>query len=427
VLDKITAFAPDERHYAKVFRSLYASDFTLANNSGWSAGSENILRLVYLPAKIFNSMGISDLNSIRLQAVGYSLSAALMLYSMASNTRFFGLQSRKWITIALLMPSVFLWSTLGLRENLILFFLVGAYFTISKILNSNSKWYLAPLILLLIGLYVTKGYLYIIFFFSVSASVVILYFQRIRDRKKFVIILSSFLIPLLLFPTATKTNFDLGKLFTSVVIESTEQTNLAKLSTVISIVDYESTGQTSQELLFQIKNNLTLYSLVTKFGFYDGLKKASEKVVTKSKEKKSEIRNTKLDFASAKLDDPSSVVIGSLRFLFSPIPFVDSGSYIINLLSYESPVWYIFYLLLLLIVGKLVFRRYETNLTILSVVLFSAFFLVTSALIEVNTGTSIRHRSVLLFLILIAIANVRELSDKNEPEFDDSMQRRDYN
>jgi hypothetical protein len=418
MLDKITAFAPDEKHYLKIFKSLYTSDFLLPNKSGWSLGSENILRLLYLPAKIFNSLGISDLYSIRLQAVGYSLSAALMLYSMASKVLFFGLSSRKWITIGLLIPSVFLWSTLGLRENLIFFFLVGAYYAISNFLNTNSRSYLASLVFLLIGLYVTKGYLYIIFFFSVAASVTVLFLQTKKDRKKYLTIVASFLIPLLIFPTATKANFDLGRFFTSAVIDSTEPTKS------ISIVDFESTGQNTQELYLQIEDNPSLFLLVSKLGLYGGIKKASEKVSVNSSEQKLESRNTKLNFESAKLSNPSSVVIGSLRFVFAPIPFVDSGNYFVNLLSYESPVWYIFYLLLFLIVGKLIIRRYEMNISLLSAVLFSGIFLVVSALIEVNTGTSIRHRSVLLFLILIAIANVK---DKHEHEYDESIQRRDYN
>jgi hypothetical protein len=164
--------------------------------------------------------------------------------------------------------------------------------------------------------------------------------------------------------------------------------------------------------------------LVSKLGLYGGIKKASEKVSVNSSDQKLESRNTKLNFESAKLSNPSSVVIGSLRFVFAPIPFVDSGNYFVNLLSYESPVWYIFYLLLFLIVGKLIIRRHEMNISLLSAVLFSGIFLVVSALIEVNTGTSVRHRSVLLFLILIAIANVK---DKHEHEYDESIQRRDYN
>lgn len=421
MLDKITAFAPDEKTYLKIFRGLYKSDFLLPNDSGWSLGSENVLRLLYLPAKIFNSLGISDLYSIRLQAVGYSLSAALMLYSMASNASFFGLSSRKWITIGLLIPSVFLWSTLGLRENLIFFFLVGAYFTISNFLKTNSMRYLASLIFVLIGLYSTKGYLFIILFFSVAASVIILFFKTNKDRKKYVIIAASFLIPLVILPAATKTNFDLGRFFTSAIIDFTEQTK------PISIVDFESTGQNTQGLYLQIEDNPPLFFLVSKLGLYGGIKKASEKVAMNSQEQKSESRNTKINFESAKLNNPSSVVIGSLRFIFAPIPFVDSGNYFINFLSYESPVWYIFYLLLFLIVGKLIFCRYEMSISLLSVVLCSVIFLVVSALIEVNTGTSIRHRSVLLFLILIAIANVNEFSDKHEHEFDESIRRRDYN
>ena len=87
-----------------------------------------------------------------------------------------------------------------------------------------------------------------------------------------------------------------------------------------------------------------------------------------------------------------------------PTPFVDNGSFFLNAQSYESFAWYFYYLILILLLIGLTRRRYVLNLVTLSSTLFSLGFIAMSALIEINDGTSVRHRAVLLIGILVMLA-----------------------
>jgi len=403
----ITAFAPDETNYLSIFKILYRSDFSMLNLAGWPPGSENVVRILYFPAKILNLVGVSELLSIRIQAVGYTISAALMLYIMASDTSFLGFSSRKWITFSLLIPSVFLWGSLGLRENLIQFFLVGSIYTITNFLRTNSKKYLVVLMLLSIGLYITKGYLFIILFLSIIMACVFLTIKSRKVELGYYLIVISLLIPLALFPSITKSNFESARYFTSVATQSSIETNLPGEVVINSFDEFKATGQTSQDLLLQIKNNPIFFFLASKIGLFNALKRTSEIPPGASNEEAIERHDARMNFKAAKVGEPLGVLFGSGRFLFTPIPFVDSGSFFLNILAVESFAWYAIYLFYILLIGKLIFRGREIGFPLVSLIFFTIFFVVISALIEVNTGTSIRHRSILLFCILITIGSAR--------------------
>jgi hypothetical protein len=107
------------------------------------------------------------------------------------------------------------------------------------------------------------------------------------------------------------------------------------------------------------------------------------------------------------LRDPTSLLVGAYNFLFVPVPFIDNGSFFLNAQSYESFVWYFYYLILLLLIIGLIRDLYSVNLAIASSALFTFGLIILSALVEINDGTSVRHRSVLLIGILVMIATYR--------------------
>ena len=117
----------------------------------------------------------------------------------------------------------------------------------------------------------------------------------------------------------------------------------------------------------------------------------------------------------ATLRDPVSVVKGAFNFLFVPAPFVENGSFFLNAQSYESFAWYLYYALLVLLVFGLLRRKYELNLHSIVATYFTLGFILLSALVEINDGTSVRHRSVLLVGILIMLAIFREKDSKTKP------------
>ena len=126
----------------------------------------------------------------------------------------------------------------------------------------------------------------------------------------------------------------------------------------------------------------------------------SEEVVNNSNQLRAE---------PASLRHPMTLVKSSASFLFVPIPFKDNGSFFLNLQSYESPIWYLFYILLLVIAFSLVRGTIRREFTTIAATIFSILFIIESSLVEVNVGTSIRHRSVLMIGILVAIVNQRRI------------------
>jgi peptidoglycan/LPS O-acetylase OafA/YrhL len=109
----------------------------------------------------------------------------------------------------------------------------------------------------------------------------------------------------------------------------------------------------------------------------------------------------------ASFREPVSLLMGAYNFLFVPTPFVDNGSFFLNAQSYESFVWYLYYLILILLLVGLVRGRYELNLATISSSLFALGFITLSALVEINDGTSVRHRAVLLIGVLVMLATFR--------------------
>ena len=108
LLDKVTAFAPDEVSYIQVFENLYTQDFDLDPFLGWPSESFNVLRLLYLPAKVMQVAGFSSFYSVRILSVLCAFIALYALLSSAPQLRFLGVKTTTWISGAFFVPSVFM-------------------------------------------------------------------------------------------------------------------------------------------------------------------------------------------------------------------------------------------------------------------------------------------------------------------------------
>ena len=120
-----------------------------------------------------------------------------------------------------------------------------------------------------------------------------------------------------------------------------------------------------------------------------------------------------LQVPSATFRDPVSILNGVFNFLIVPLPFVDNGSFFLNVQSYESFAWYIYYIVLIFLCVRMLRGRYELNIHSVTATYFALGFIFFSAMVETNDGTSVRHRSVLLIGILIMLATFREKKSKS--------------
>jgi hypothetical protein len=109
----------------------------------------------------------------------------------------------------------------------------------------------------------------------------------------------------------------------------------------------------------------------------------------------------KLSLKQAGLKHPDQVVISSLKFLLVPFIFIDNGSLFLNIQSIETPVWLFIYGLFLIALFQMIRNRREINYAVMMATLFVFEFVGISALAEVNVGTALRHRSLLLIPILV--------------------------
>ena len=117
---------------------------------------------------------------------------------------------------------------------------------------------------------------------------------------------------------------------------------------------------------------------------------------------KSVVENQKqLSLQQAGLKKPLQVLESSARFLLVPFIFMDNGSLFLNIQSIETPIWLFMYGLFFVGLYQIIRRRRELDYAVMMATLFAFEFVAISALTEINVGTALRHRSLLLIPILV--------------------------
>jgi hypothetical protein len=115
------------------------------------------------------------------------------------------------------------------------------------------------------------------------------------------------------------------------------------------------------------------------------------------------------------ITEPWSMLWPAFVFLAGPFPFVGDPGIAAKISSFESPLWWLLYTLVIYQFYR--FRRFKLfrDPAIIFTLIFLAGEITFSSLVEVNLGTSFRHRSILLapivFLYLRIAQRARELQD----------------
>jgi hypothetical protein len=100
-------------------------------------------------------------------------------------------------------------------------------------------------------------------------------------------------------------------------------------------------------------------------------------------------------------------------FLAGPFPFVGDPGIAARVSSFESPLWWLLYTLVIYQFYKFRSSKLLRDPAIIFTLIFLAGEIAFSSLVEVNLGTSFRHRSILLaplvFLYLRIAQRAHEL------------------
>ena len=424
LLANITAFAPDEESYLDLFSKLYNSDFTLAGTPGFDDANLNWLKLIYLPAKLMNILGVESLLALRFLSIGYSAMATLLLVRIAKSTGRDDRYFRTGLILISFMPTVFLWSSIGLRENFLYLEMSTILFCLSRLRNNIDFRNTLLLGFALFSLAMTKNYIYILFLFATLITLTLFSFINRRNFVNHLLVLSLTLIPLAVNPTLIPAinNYLLGQVEKVDTIEIGDINNDGRCdsfepcangngngngnsnSNEEDPVGYVATGgMTVHALLGELKRdpNTFVARIASAFGITSKLEAISKSAIVVETDKSVVENQKKLSLQQAGLKKPLQVLESSAKFLLVPFIFMDNGSLFLNIQSMETPIWLFIYGLFFVGLYHIIRRRHELDYAVMIATLFAFEFVAISALTEINVGTALRHRSLLLIPILV--------------------------
>uniref|UniRef100_UPI00404B35B9 hypothetical protein n=1 Tax=Candidatus Planktophila sp. TaxID=2175601 RepID=UPI00404B35B9 len=415
LLGNITAFAPDEGLYKSIFARLYSAGFT-SDVLGFSGSWEPWLRLLYLPAKLLTYFGISDLLSLRFLAIACSTLATYLLIKMARDNGRDDRVFKSAIIAISFIPTVFLWSSIGLRESFLYLEISAILYFLSRIKDELDVRNLLGLAVSVYSLSMTKNYIFILFLF---AFIITLLFFTLVKRKMFIthiLILGIALMPLSFNPElvpAISSYFN-GQINKVDTIELGDINNDGRCDSFEPCanngnngkdpIEFVATGgMTVHALLDQLKGspNTIVARIASALGITAKLEAISKSAIVVETDKSVVESQKKLSLQQAGLTKPLQVLESSAKFLLVPFIFMDNGSLFLNIQSIETPIWLFMYGLFFVGLYQIVRRRREFDYAVMMATLFAFEFVAISALTEVNVGTALRHRSLLLIPILV--------------------------
>jgi len=210
ILGESSAFTSDEGGYLYTFTQLYGrqNDPNPQFGSGWIAAPKWFLQVIYLPAELFTNFGIPDYLAIRLlSAIMASYCVWLILHL---NQKYSGnvIGGKLLVMYVFYIPSIFLWTSLGLRESFILLEFVLMLFGLYQIFRSGiSRRALLFVFLGSLGLLCTKAYLWVIMMISILILCLLtLGLKKVNWRSVTTKLIMSFgVVPVVIFTLTTST------------------------------------------------------------------------------------------------------------------------------------------------------------------------------------------------------------------------------
>ena len=137
-LGHLYALAPDEGAYLYTFNNVYALPIgtDAQSGSGWITAPTIFLWIAYLPAKLLNIVGVPDYLSVRMLSIALATLSLYLLKEVLGRIDMNGKSPQKLIFVFFFIPSVFLWTSVGLRESFIIAeitaFLAGLNFLVQE-------------------------------------------------------------------------------------------------------------------------------------------------------------------------------------------------------------------------------------------------------------------------------------------------------
>ena len=424
LLDNITALAPDENFYVSLFNRSYSVEQDFAQVSSWSNSSGLFIKILYFPAYALHFCGLNSLQSLRFASILASALALILLWMTAKESFRFS-KSAKIVFVSLsCIPTSFLWQSLALRESYIFLEFSAVFFLLNKLRVKSKTSYLIFLTVIMTFLLFTKDYLYVVLATSVIIACT---YEIVRSKFKTTgqyLLILAVVLPIAIFIPQTK-----GIIQSSAKISPASDgvSQGAGTDGVSQGAGTEGKGNlfnadpeqlhigggTLHLLNEQLASNRDtfIFKLLNISGIYSQIKESAKLSYSEPSSPKYTQSMSLLSLPI--LEDLSLGEISSraIIFLFVPTPGKDNGSLFLNLQSLEFPFW----LLMYMVIGASLFRNFiekKLQLDILTVYIFMFFFIGISSITEINIGTALRHRSILLIPSMYLLTQLWPQKDK---------------
>jgi hypothetical protein len=383
--------APDEGTYAFLTKwigeSKPASEFPAYGQGLYLSG-----RTMIIPASLLYRVGVNELDAVRLVASLYGFCALVMVVFMIH--KLYGLsevrgtnQVKNENVIAAItmifafLPSHFVWSNLGLRESTTEFWLITAFVAFFVIFHQKKK-ITFPSLMVLTGS--------IVFTFSSRPQVgwvlgvaLIVYLTCNLKQVNTYFVLPAVLCAIVLGSTLNLEG-DLGS--------STSTTSTG------SSTSTGSTGSTAGRIFRPLLEAGEIVEYKQEVNQLDAASVIKTQSCPREAPALSSSPSTKFDtYFCIAWRAPYMVS----TFLFRPILGLDATSTSSLLAAFENLVWVSFFLM---IFGLLIRRRRITFLNpLFPTLIFLSLYVLGASAYQGNMGTGFRHKSLILWAVLLVI------------------------
>ena len=391
---------PDEGTYAYltqwVGESKPASEFPAYGQGLYLSG-----RTMIVPASVLYRAGFNELDSVRLVASTYGLCALILvvfisikIYNQFLTGDVHQRRNENLVTTMILifafLPSHFVWSNLGLRESTTEFWLISAFIAFFVIFHHNKKITIPSSLALTGSIALTfsarpqVGWV-------LGVSLVIYLIFNFRE------LISYFILPIVLCAVVLGSALTLGSTLGTGSTASTEST--------------ASTGSTFGILLNPLLNAGEIVEYKQEVNQLDAASVIETQSCPIETPSLASSPPTKFDtYFCIAWRAPYMVT----TFLFRPILGVDVTSKSSLFAAFENLAWLGFFVM---IFGLLIRRRRISFLNpLFPAVIFMFLYVLGASAYQGNMGTGFRHKSLILWAVLLLIFALGWKKPEQTPE-----------
>jgi len=390
-------FGPDEGTYANL-ASWVAEGREVSSFPSFGAGLYNSTRSLILPSALFVKLGIDPLVSVRFTSLVYGVLSVYLfgklLYELSKETTSpnlnYGRRLSLFLTIIFaFLPSVFLWSVIGLRESASSFWILASTYTLISLIKqkwslrtlANFKEFLIQASLCVFAIIFSFGArlettLVFLAFFCTSLMI-------LKQGHRLII----FVVCLFSIAGGYFYTFTPSETVTSETV--TSETVTSETVTSETVLRADTVRELSSEAIVSLINLLNQKSNLNTLDAATALPRNTC----------SEIYNS---ISSLSRCNAQEIPYRLFSVLLRPLPVFDNGSTVNNLASLENVLWLVLISMFMFATASLL-KKKDDFFLVIPTIMYVVGFVTLMALYEGNLGTAFRHKSTILWPILLII------------------------